>query len=316
MLLLLFGRYNVKKGYDWSHWPVQVTNKAVCWTAITGFTLSQLPGVLARMSNAIYGDSLRSKPKWLLSFLAMRKHLGLLSLWFLGVHIIMSLLLFNPAYYGKFFIDASANASKLNAKGENSFFFAILGAALYSILGICSFPCVGSQMTSKQWQIVYGPVAWVALAFGTTHVLIMGVPGWSEQSGWPGNLPPITLTATVFPLFVMGLKCVQVSLTVINGWLFVKHTPAPKKHTINMPDLVNVTTNHSSSDGSEERGAPSQALIVVASGDVGDAAPKNISSHGQPTQKLRSPSTKKLPSKRRLLVSQPDGASLDLGLPA
>jgi uncharacterized SAM-binding protein YcdF (DUF218 family) len=119
-------------------------------------------------------------------------------------------------------------------------------------------------MTSKQWQIVYGPIAWVALAFGTTHVLIMGVPGWSEQSGWPGNLPPITLTSTVFPLFVMGLKCVQVALTVISGWLFAKHTPAPKKHTINMPE--------STSESSEERGGPSQALIVVASGDVGDGA--------------------------------------------
>jgi hypothetical protein len=46
---------------------------------------------------------------------AIRKHLGLLSLWFLSIHITISLL-FNLAYYGKFFIDASANMSKLNAK--------------------------------------------------------------------------------------------------------------------------------------------------------------------------------------------------------
>ena len=34
----------------------------------------------------------------------MRKYLGLLSLWFLLLHIIMSLILLNPGYYGKFYI--------------------------------------------------------------------------------------------------------------------------------------------------------------------------------------------------------------------
>jgi hypothetical protein len=131
-------------------------------------------------------------------------------------------------------------------------------------------------MTSKQWQLVYGPVAWAALAFGTIHVLIMGVPGWSEQSGWSGNLPPITLTATVFPLFVMGLKCVQVTLTVVNGRLFARQAPVPKSRIINMPDLVGETERASSrsSDSSDERSGPSQAMISVSSGHAGDAVPK------------------------------------------
>jgi hypothetical protein len=90
-------------------------------------------------------------------------------------------------------------------------------------------------MTSKQWQLVNGPVAWAALAFGTVHVLIMGVPGWSEQIGWPGNVPPITLTATGFPLFVMGLQCVQVTLTVVNGRLFSKQAPAPRATSATCP---------------------------------------------------------------------------------
>lgn len=77
--------------------------QGICWTAITGFAVS----ILARMSNAIHGDSLRIK---LVSFLAVRrKHLGLLSLFFLTVHILMSLVLFSPAYYGKFFMDSKAS---------------------------------------------------------------------------------------------------------------------------------------------------------------------------------------------------------------
>jgi hypothetical protein len=86
-------------------------------------------------------------------------------------------LLFSPAYYSKFFLTPKENASKLNSIGENSIFFGILGTGLYIIMGLCSLPSVGYQMTSKQWQLIYGPIAWIALAFGTIHVMIMGVKG-------------------------------------------------------------------------------------------------------------------------------------------
>lgn len=205
-------RYNVFKGYDWYHVLIQVTNKAVCWTALDGFAIAQLPGVLARMYNMIYADNLRSKPAWLQSFLSIRKHLGLLSLWFLMVHILMSLLIFNPGYYSKFFIEKSGK-SKLNAIGEASFFFAIFGTAFYFILGICSLPSIGSQMTNYQWQLIYGPLAWVALVCGTVHVMIMGVKGWNKQETWPGGMPPITLTSVLIPLTIMTIKFVQLVST-------------------------------------------------------------------------------------------------------
>jgi len=202
-------RYNVFKGYEWYHLPVQVTNKAICWTALTGFALAQVPGILARFVNSWNRNNLISKPRWLVWALSLRKQIGLLSLWFLVLHIIMSLLLMNEKYYGKFFIDPTANASKMNGIGEHSFFFATFGTGLYIILGICSLPSVGSQMTNKQWQFVYGPVAWVALLFGTLHVMIMGVKGWSTTYKWPGGLPPITMTSVLVPLFVIALKVLQ-----------------------------------------------------------------------------------------------------------
>lgn len=201
-------RYNVFKGYEWFHLPIQVTNKGVCWTAINGFALTQIPGVLARLSHVIYGNTLRNKSTLLLWGLKIRKQLGILSLWLLFVHTMMSLLIFNEKYYGKFFIDPSAGTSKLNSVGETSFLFAILGTGLYTVMGISSLPSVGSQMTHKQWQLIYGPVAWSALLFGTVHVLIMGVKGWDDQDTWPGNMPPITMTSVLLPLLALFLKLV------------------------------------------------------------------------------------------------------------
>lgn len=273
-LLTVTCSYNVHKGYDWFHLPLQVTNKAICWTALTGFALSQVPGILARMSNTIHGNSLHTKAKWLRNFLKLRKQLGLLSLWFLLVHVIMSLLLFSPAYYGKFFISPKAAATKMNSIGENSMLFAVLGTAFYVIMGLCSLPSIGVQMTNKQWQLVYGPLAWVALAFGTIHVLIMGVKGWNDQHKWPGNLPPITLTSTVFPLFVMWLKLVQVCLTYCRYVFCSKDSSSDIRKLSLPPPLVDETNSRQTSISDEHAHDQSRALVSVP--DLSEQEPKKV----------------------------------------
>ena len=134
--------------------PIQVTNKAICWTSLNSFAICMIPGLMSRFFDAIYNNKILDKPKWIMYGLSIRKPLGLISLWLLCIHIIMSLLIFNPKYYGKFFIDPSNGASsKLNKKGEFSFFFGIFGAALYSILGICSLPSISTKMTNASWKV-------------------------------------------------------------------------------------------------------------------------------------------------------------------
>jgi predicted dinucleotide-binding enzyme len=73
-------RYNVCAGYDWYHLALQVTNKAICWTALDAFALTMLPGLLARFQDAIYDTKMLDKPKWLIFGLRIRKPLGLLAL--------------------------------------------------------------------------------------------------------------------------------------------------------------------------------------------------------------------------------------------
>jgi hypothetical protein len=149
-------------------------NKGIAWSCLSGFTLTQIPGVLAHMHNLYYGDSLVTKPKWMRDLLAARKHLGLVSLWMLGVHILMTCLIFGPNYYGPLFLDPKDALSKMKLNGELAYMCGSFGAALYVILGICSLPSVAEQMTNRQWAFVYGPVAWAALFFGTFHVISQG----------------------------------------------------------------------------------------------------------------------------------------------
>ena len=122
----------------------------------------------------------------------------------------MSCLMFGPNYYGRFFVDPKDPLSRMTANGETSFMFGSIAAALYIILGICSLPSVAEQMTNAQWQLVYGPVAWSALAMGTAHVIAQGAGvTWDKKDRWAWGLPPITLMSTVFPMAVCGLKVFQ-----------------------------------------------------------------------------------------------------------
>jgi len=200
-------RYNVFEGVAWLQLPMQVTNKAFCWTALTGFALTQVPGTLARLMNAMQSSNTFSKPKWLRSFLSFRKQLGLLSLYFLGLHVAMSVMLFNNTYYGKLF---SADGTILSTMGAFALCCGIIATSFYVILGICSLPSVAQTMSNKSWQFVYGPVAWLGLAMGSAHVLIMGVPGWLTPAKWAGGMPPITMMSTILPLLVIFMKFVQI----------------------------------------------------------------------------------------------------------
>jgi len=162
-----------------------------------------------------YRDTLRTKPEWLRISLAVRKHIGLLSLWFLVMHIIGSVMFFNQAYLKKFFVDPDAYSSKLNWMGEVSFACGVWGTGLYIILGVCSLPSVAQNMTNRQWCFVFGPISWIALCLGFVHTIVQGVQEWSNKAKWYGGYPQMTLTSTVLPMFVIFLKIVQVSVYYI-----------------------------------------------------------------------------------------------------
>jgi len=205
-------RHPIEKGYPWRQFPLFVMNKSICWTALWGFAIAQIPGMLARMSNAYYRDTLLEKSKWLKGWLAIRKHLGLISLWFLVVHIFMSCLMFSIAYYDRFFEDKDDPKSRMTSNGESSFMFGAFAAGLYLVMGIASLPSVAENMTRAQWDFVYGPVAWFALWMGTAHVMCQGIDVTWQKGPWrgAGYMPPITLVSTVFPIAVIAMKFFQV----------------------------------------------------------------------------------------------------------
>src|SRR3989344_6881495 len=132
-------RYNILKGTPWIHLPLFINNKAISLSAVVFIAISSLLGPLARFW-----------PRTFVPLLHTRSYFGLIGFGLAAVHIIISMLLFTPAYYPKFF----GADGKLNFMGELSMLFGVLAFFIFLIVAITSIPSIESVMQPKSWQTV------------------------------------------------------------------------------------------------------------------------------------------------------------------
>ena len=150
-------------------------NRSICWTALWGFAIAFVPGIIARIHNAWQQDTLSDKPMWLRNLLVCRKQLGLVSFWLLDVCMVMNMLMFSLAYHDRFFTDNDDLKARMTANRESSFIFGLFGSYLCFVIRVYSLSCVAKAITRKQWDFVHGPMAWTALCFGIAYVMSQGI---------------------------------------------------------------------------------------------------------------------------------------------
>ena len=209
--------------FQWYTLLARHSSKMFAWTAVYGFALSLLPGTIIRLLRQLAHRDMT--PKSLIWGCTIRKQIGVISLYFLSLHVCMMLLIFGGEYFG-FLIDEG----HMEWNDEASMLAAVLSTSLFYITGIASLPSVGREMNKAQFELVFGPVVWSALTLGVMHVMFLGVPSWvsSPRSpySWARSMPPTTLMASVVPLFVMFIKFVQschASVLKIKKWATSRH---------------------------------------------------------------------------------------------
>lgn len=180
-------RYNIYKGTSIESIPLFILNKAISLSSVVLIGLSFLLGSLARFWSNLF-----------VSRLYLRKPLGILGFALAAIHTLISLLLFNPAYYPKFF----TGTGQLNLTGELSMLFGVLALAIFSTVALISIPQVADSMDAKQWLFVQR-TGYLAFILVGLHVGVMGFEGWLKPTTWPGGLLPISLIAFTMILFVL-----------------------------------------------------------------------------------------------------------------
>lgn len=158
-------RYPVLGDTPWANVPLFVLNKALSWAGLV-----------------VFGMSLVSREK------ALRRYYGVRATALLAVHILLSLLVLNPAYFPRFY----AETGRLTATAELSMLAGVLGAALLG--GLFYLNGQGQKAVGRSLRAGWGrAILWC----GALHVAAMGYAVWLAPETWPGYLPPISLLSLV-----------------------------------------------------------------------------------------------------------------------
>jgi len=185
-------RYHLVGDVPWKDFPFYILNKGL---SLASFILISF--------NFAFGPA----KKWGIpipqSWLDARKVLGMVGFLLVLVHVFMSLMLFSPLRYSKFF----------EADGTMTF-----NAGLSMLSGILAFVTLWIYTISFQTFlredkafisfVTSRTTMLISFLFGAIHLFFMGYSGWLTPSGWNGGLPPISLVAfTVFLFsYILNIK--------------------------------------------------------------------------------------------------------------
>lgn len=193
-------RYNIFGTVGAEQIPLYIANKAIALTAAILIGISFIIGPLARFW-----------PKRFVPKLPLRKHFGVFGFGLAAFHVLLSLIIFDPAYFPRFFA-AGAAGGKLTFEAELSMLVGALAIFIFSAVSITSLPSVEREMKPKQWLFIQR-LGYIAFALVALHVLVMGYRGWLNSAGWPSGLLPISLISFVAIAFVLATRLAALVLS-------------------------------------------------------------------------------------------------------
>ena len=169
-------RYHLVKSVPWEHFPLYTTNKVFAVVGLAGLVGSRLAAGRER-----------------------RQRYGFAGLWCTTVHVLMSLLLMTPNYFGKFY----SKSGQFTWQTELSMAGGVLGVGFLLWLLIATL----KTETQKQTSLVPCLARWTLLATAL-HLVFMGGAGWLNRDDWTAakGLPAITLLAFGLALAGMALN--------------------------------------------------------------------------------------------------------------
>ncbi len=179
-------RYHIAGPVPWKDFPFFILNKGLCLSAFILLTM-----------NFGFGPAKNIGMPVPASWLNARKAMGMTGFLLVLIHVLMSLILFSPAVYGKFY-------------DENVTLTLVAGLSMFT--GVVAFVILWGYNLSFQTHlredkafiqfITSRKFLLFALTLGAAHLFFMGYSGWLNPSDWHGGLPPISLVA--FAVFAVG----------------------------------------------------------------------------------------------------------------
>ena len=162
-------RYNIAKDVDWSHLPLFIGNKALSLAALGTLLFTFCIRPLHQLGMAS-----------ITPLLDERKIIGMTGYLLVFLHLIISFLIFNPAYYQKFYTDSG----KLTGAAELSMLCGVLAFAF-----IWGYSRRFQTFLRGDAQIITwltsNKTLFAAILLVGGHLVFMGYKGWLTPEKWP-----------------------------------------------------------------------------------------------------------------------------------
>lgn len=224
----VFKFYVRMKIYDGAQFPLKVLNKPICMTAITLLAITYLPSSVAGMTQIYYGTRHKRFPRWLDKWLKARKSLGLIALFLVFIHIMMSTLTMGPTYYSDFYVFKSILLSSNNSElflyqpgwmlwqAEVAMLLGIIALMLLLILGLSAIPSVAHTLNWREWRFVQSGCGHVALFFCIAHAIFRGLPNWAKATEKVHVLDSLAFLAIIIPVLTLLFKLFMIMPCIAN----------------------------------------------------------------------------------------------------
>lgn len=178
------------------HIPLYVVNKAVALLALVLVGVSLVIGPLARLD-----------PDGLPGWMGARRWIGFAGFGLALVHVLLTLPIFSPVHYAKFFAQPDGATGLTLSAGLSLLAGVLATAALAWQAGLSTRPAEpAAHPPALHTLTVLRRLGWTAVALVAAHCVFMGWAGWWPPAAWPGGLPPISLLAVVFAVGVLVLR--------------------------------------------------------------------------------------------------------------
>lgn len=189
-LLYAFIRYNILRDVPYADIPLFIFNKSIALGSTITIGISFLLGPLAVLW-----------PRQFSPHIPLRKSLGVIGFGGAAVHGFISLILLSPRYYPKFYaVDGS-----LNAIGQFSLLFGVLGLAVFTVVVVSSLPVMYERLGEARWRKMQR-LGYTAYALVLLHVVAMGARGWLNPESYAYGFISISLLSAILIVAVFAMR--------------------------------------------------------------------------------------------------------------
>jgi DMSO/TMAO reductase YedYZ heme-binding membrane subunit len=183
-------RYHLVGDVEWRHFPVFILNKATSLAAVIFVAASYLVGKTIRWHD--HDKRLR---------LVVIKFCGLMGFSLAGIHAVLALSIWTPAYFAKYFDEAG----RLNLQGELGMAAGVVALFFLSSPAITTLPMMPKALGGNRWKRAQR-MGYLSLVLLAVHLVALGLKGWLEPQAWPAGLPSISLLAFIAALIPLIVR--------------------------------------------------------------------------------------------------------------